>query len=138
MVKHPKKPKAPSKKKLRSIADKLFTEVVILSMGKLCEVCGYRNANTAHHFIPKSESGWLRYNLENGIPICMECHYQMHSARGPLLIGQIIGSRGLSWFDNLKKLKKEIHPSHKTVKFYKDNIQRLEMLKVELIKKNNS
>jgi len=40
-----------------------------------CQVCGsIRHSNNAHHIIPKHASKELRYDIRNGICLCIHCH----------------------------------------------------------------
>jgi len=111
------------KKKLRARADKLFTLAVFKKWGRNCEVCG-KPAVTAHHYIPKSLSQSLRYDLENGVPICNYCHMSIHTKNDPGCIEKIISHRGRNWAEYIEKMRrKEVKI---TVKYYEDNIKRLE------------
>ncbi len=110
------------KKKLRERADKLFTLAVLKKWGSDCEICG-KPATTAHHYIPKSLSQSLRYDLENGVPICNDCHMSIHRKNDPECIEKIINHRGKKWTNYLEKnRRKEVKT---TIKYYEDNIERL-------------
>lgn len=68
-----KKPKVST---LRNKADRLYQELGRLLFNKC--FCGKEYSNL-HHHIPKSRSSNLRYDLENGVPICAGCHFQHHN-----------------------------------------------------------
>lgn len=57
--------------------DRLFQE---LSQGKRCEYCG-RPAECIHHLIEKSRSEYLRYDVKNACPVCIECHNKIHAGK---------------------------------------------------------
>jgi 5-methylcytosine-specific restriction endonuclease McrA len=73
----------------------------------LCEVCGFK-AIQVHHFFPKSLYPQLKFDLENGIPICMSCHFKHHHRGDPIIHQRIIDGRGQEWYQEL--LGKSIRP----------------------------
>jgi 5-methylcytosine-specific restriction endonuclease McrA len=123
--------KAPSKKtlkaKLKIKADKLFSQCCFKKWGNIC-ICG-REASATHHFFPKSGSAYLRYNLDNGVPLCYGCHIiKIHTQGDPETLERIKKARGLKWYNNLKRLKKKglEAKSITTVKYYQEVIMALE------------
>jgi len=64
-----------------------------------CEICG-GEFSCFHHFIRKSRSTLLRYDVENGIPVCVRCHYKIHFGE-PIdeyrIYDQIRKQRGKKW-----------------------------------------
>ena len=86
-------------KTLRNRADKLFHQA-ILKKHPNCLICG-KPANCAHHYIPKSQSNNLRYDLDNGIPICMGCHLRHHQAGDPRIAEIILEKKGKRWAESL-------------------------------------
>ena len=64
------------KKKIRAKADKLWQQIV--SHHKRCALCGSSNLVCGHHVILKAQSSYLRYDLNNCIPVCRECHFGIH------------------------------------------------------------
>ena len=113
---------ATSKKKLRSIADKLwFTKLI----KPRCEVCS-SPAIQVHHYFPKGSFGHLRYDLDNGIALCQKCHMRIHFSGDPTVSQMIIEKRGKAWYNRLKKKAYDKpKPSYMTVKWYRDNIELL-------------
>jgi hypothetical protein len=106
MKKTPTKRK-PSLKTLRNKADHLFSQACFKRWGNVCPVCK-GEATQTHHFIPKSISAYLRYEILNGVPLCYHCHIiRLHSQGDPLVYEAIIKKRGQEWFTKLKKLKIE-------------------------------
>ena len=116
--------KTPSKKYLRRKADKLFIEAVLRLKGDRCELCG-QQASTVHHYIPKSRSEATRYYIPNGVPICKGCHKKIH-AWDPHLSGKIVALRGLGWRDELEIRSRDIVSGRVTIKYLKENIEKLE------------
>lgn len=110
------------KQKLRSKADKLWYEVL---KKPHCEICG-KEAIQVHHFYPKGLYGHLRYDLDNGISLCMGCHFTHHHKGDPSIHNTIIAKRGRLWFNRLKK-KALVRPegSYLTVKYYQNIIEEL-------------
>jgi len=98
-----KKVKLPSLTKLRTKADRLL-QAKYTPSGTKCLVCGAL-ANCCHHFIPKSQSNFLRYHPDNLIPICSKCHTRHHLSGDPAIVATIISIKGLKWWDKLQKLR---------------------------------
>lgn len=48
-----------------------------LSSGKRCYYC-LRPAQCTHHIIEKSRSEYLRWDYNNALPVCLECHNNIH------------------------------------------------------------
>jgi len=71
------------RKKLQNKADRLFQELGKL-MYKQC-FCG-KPISCLHHYYPKSTATVLRYEIKNGVPICVGCHLRHHSANDPDII----------------------------------------------------
>jgi 5-methylcytosine-specific restriction endonuclease McrA len=71
-----------------------------------CLVCE-GNLSTYHHFIPKSRSLALRYDIQNSIPICQICHYKIHFSSKPSevyeIVQTIIKKRGDNWYKYIKQ-----------------------------------
>jgi 5-methylcytosine-specific restriction endonuclease McrA len=43
-----------------------------------CVYCNTSRHLSAHHIFPKSKYKGLKYNLNNGILMCKECHIELH------------------------------------------------------------
>ena len=113
------------KKKLRIEADKLWRLAVYKKYGLKCEVCG-KKATEPHHFFPKSLYGHLRYNIENGVPLCHRCHFSRHHQGDPIISMIIRNKRGRLWYEELlKKAQNRPKSSYITVKWYKEKINYL-------------
>lgn len=93
---------------------------------KKCLICP-KPLSCLHHYYPKSTSSALRYDEDNGIPICAG-HHLRHHCGDPSVHNSINEIRGKAWLTALKK-KKEIYvkPNKKyyetIIKYYaeKDN-----------------
>lgn len=111
------------KSKLQHEADKLLQRYIVLSYPK-CEICG-QPTFCGHHFIEKSKSNRLRYEISNLIPVCLSCHCKIHNRFSYSLgaydiIDLIIKGRGKKWFDKLQKLRHELIKTDEI--FYQANI----------------
>ena len=116
------------KTRLREKADRLFSKACFKKWGDGCTSCG-RPATATHHFFPKSGSAYLRYNLENGVPLCYGCHIiKIHTQGDPETLENIKQARGQDWYNKLKALKKKglEAKSLTSIKYYEEVIQALE------------
>jgi hypothetical protein len=121
--------KLPSLKYLRIKCDKLFSQACFKVWGNKC-ICG-KEATATHHFIPKSISAYLRYNVLNGVPLCYYEHIiRIHSQGDPRVFEDIIKLRGQKWYKELKRLKVEGESKggYLSRKYYQDNIDRLQKI----------
>lgn len=66
--------KLPTKKRLRQIADKLWSAAVKADWADKCAVCGTPYDLEAHHLIRRTRSALHRYTLKNGISLCTSHH----------------------------------------------------------------
>jgi hypothetical protein len=55
--------------------DRLYPK---LSRGRKCYFCGKPSENI-HHIIPRANM-LLRYDLENLLPVCCDCHQALHNS----------------------------------------------------------
>lgn len=114
--------KKTSKQKLRSQADKLW---YLKCLDPQCEVCGCASIQV-HHFFPKHLYPELRYDLENGVNLCISCHFKHHHLGDPKIHQTIIKNRGNKWYDNLLAKSKIRKSSFQTVAYYQAKIKELE------------
>lgn len=100
-----KRTKLPSLKKLRNKADSFLTPICKKNTPQ-CESCG-RDTEVGHHWIEKSRSNYLRYDLRNLISLCNSCHAKIHNRFGNSVVGGldvaeiIISKRGRGWKEQL-------------------------------------
>ena len=96
----------PKLKKLEKQADKLFQLRFLennpnsIISGEPTEVC--------HHFIPKSQSYNLRYELGNGIALTNKEHCRHHLSGDPSIVATIIFKKGKKWFNDLESRRQII------------------------------
>jgi 5-methylcytosine-specific restriction endonuclease McrA len=109
-------------KRLRKKADRLWGKIC-LEGGKKCEYCG-QPAQDPHHFIPKSLSSVLRYDLQNCIPLCRRCHWLWHNRADGSIYAKIVLGRGEKWANHINRKRNKIVKTD--VKFYEDAIKKLE------------
>lgn len=86
------------KKRLGMKADALWQKCVKLERPR-CEVCG-KPVTVGHHFFPKGSCSELRYELQNGIGMCIGCHLKIHNAEPPACY-VVRDERGEDWYDAL-------------------------------------
>ena len=110
------------RKTLRNKADKLFQEWGVMRY-KHCLVCG-KPMDCLHHFVTKGGSTTLRYDEDNGIPICASCHHRHHIGQDPTITITIREKMGDEWYARIKE-KKNVQTST-TLGFYKSIIEDLE------------
>jgi 5-methylcytosine-specific restriction endonuclease McrA len=73
MKKTTRKKKEPISR-LRNRCDALWRESIFQVAGVKCLVCLERAATQAHHIFNKSANNAFRYDIRNGLPVCMKCH----------------------------------------------------------------
>lgn len=83
----------------------------------------------AHHFVKKSKSNMLRYELNNLIPLTQAQHQALHNNES-FWSGKIINIKGIEWFRELERIKNlstkiDIH-------WYISNYERLSKILLEL------
>lgn len=111
MKKTPLKKISPAKT-LKNKADRSLQDYYRRNFPDLkCVGCG-QPFQLMHHYIIKSQSNNLRYDPDNLIPICHQCHSKIHCfGQGQLIEAKIVLERGQKWFDRIKE-KKGIHVSY--------------------------
>ena len=65
--------KLPKKRRLRELADKLWSKAVIADWGHKCAVCGRGDNLHAHHLTPRRHTA-TRYDLRNAVALCASHH----------------------------------------------------------------
>ena len=104
-----------NKETLIKEGDKRLTPIAKI-LHPVCEACGTNPTNVGHHFIEKSRSNLLRFNLLNIIGLCQGCHTKIHNQfRGNSLgshdtVEKIKKSRGARWYKEIRSLE------HKSIK----------------------
>jgi hypothetical protein len=116
--------------KLQKKCDVLLTPI-IKKLHPKCEGCG-SDTEVAHHFVEKSRSSNLRYNIDNLIPLCHSCHAKIHNRFGNSVMGSIDVSdtirakRGEDWFNRMRIEGAKVIKVN--VEWYIANLDRLEKM----------
>jgi 5-methylcytosine-specific restriction endonuclease McrA len=97
-----KRKKKSAKQKAMDVADDLVT-LVAKKQNPKCELC-FAPTTVGHHFIFKSKSTALRYNPENFIGLCRNCHFALHNSE-TVYAGKIILRRGIDWLERINTIK---------------------------------
>jgi len=109
-------------KTLRNQADKLF-QIAGVKNNPACECCGSKESLCCHHFVPKSLSNALRYDLKNCIVLCIKCHFFHHSKADPVIHERMTRNKPAEWFAYIKNTRtKEVKTN---LKFYQEAINKL-------------
>jgi len=126
MLKKKKYNEAAVKRKLRAEADRLWHIAGIIKWGNQCiiDYCSLQ-VKSCHHYKPKGQYGFLRYDLDNAIPICWPHHFRLEKADNSL-VAQIVIKRGRKWYEKMEnKVRERPKGSFTTIKWYRENIERL-------------
>ena len=111
--------------RLRKEADDFFFEACRKKYGNRCMFCG-RLYDKAHHFFCKGQYLHLRYDLDNGVNICIIEHSEIHqTGKKKEVEERIIEKRGQQWFKELRKKANNMPSSFKNEKWYRENIKTL-------------
>ena len=106
-----KEKKTNSDSGLNKKLDKLWSEAVHLR-DKVCRVCG-NTKGQAHHIFTRKHFN-TRWNLENGILLCFDCHKNTAHEKPLDFFDWLQKQAGQDWIDDLRTKAK------KTVKFSKE------------------
>ena len=116
------------KKRLKKECDTLWKQIII-SKSPICEVCGKEPTITGHHFYYKSNYPHLRFDLDNGIPIGISCHFTCHHKDPKLITDKIIDKRGENWHQLLKtKSQERLKSGFQTIGWYNTTREHLKAL----------
>ena len=98
---------------------KLNTDCLVCSKPMVC----------LHHYVPKSRSTALRYDLKNGVPLCHGCHMQLHNG-DPNIQNKINELNGIDWAKELDiKRQRAVREGFKpTLKWIQDKHDILEKI----------
>jgi len=118
-----KKPRKVSKTTLQKKADQLLQELG-RELNKKCIVCG-GPYSCLHHYVKKSQSTALRYDLDNCIPLCHSCHSSIHVNLNDLVAGRIALMKGQEWVEGLERKKRLGAGKNYGIGFYQNIIEGL-------------
>ncbi len=113
-----------TKNRLEKKADKLY-QIMLIRLKPLSTISG-NPTEVIHHFIPKSQSNYLRYDEKNGIPLTHTEHARHHLSGDPSIIAKILQVNGQEWYDDLQK--RRLIKCKLNIGFLKETIERLEVL----------
>ncbi len=99
-----------TKKALHKKLKTLWSIAVVYKWGDMCECCGVL-ADVPHHYIPKSKSLMLKYDVLNGVPICSKHHFLIHNSHNPEVTRKLCEiirkKRGQVWCDYIETKSKQ-------------------------------
>jgi hypothetical protein len=85
-----------------------------------CIECNATTALVAHHVKPKSQYPELKFDLENGVTLCVDCHKDHHKKHPVIGIGKdVVGKVAL---------KKRIKEQEEIIASYKRQVEKLDLL----------
>lgn len=100
--------KKTKKQELKKYLDKLWKAKCFIKWGQTCLCCG-KPANVFHHYIPRSKSFGLTWDVMNGVPLCRAEHYLIHNSHNPdvttQICNRIIDMMGKERYEYLKNHK---------------------------------
>lgn len=109
---------------MKPIEKKLDQLIQEIACREVCEICP-AEATVGHHFIGRSERS-IRWDMDNIVPLCGKCHFQIHNTNTKILKGRILLNRGPEWERRLKsKIKSGVYIDLK--KLYQDLIEKYDM-----------
>jgi len=123
-----KRKKKTNKQILQTETNKVWITKCVEKWGNKCSVCG-EPATQVHHYIPKSRNGLLRYDIQNGIPICQKCHYKIHFSSKPSEVHRIIEKirqvRGKEWCKYIDRVENIHGASFNTIQWVQKQLDKL-------------
>jgi len=118
------------KKRLAKECGNLWKYACHKKWGGECIICGHSDQTTFHHYIPKSRSLSLRYDIMNGVPLCnMKCHYKIHHSGTPDEVREICDTirkkRGKEWCEYIDNAKKQDNTGLNTIAWLEEQKAKL-------------
>ena len=112
-------------------ADGLWKVASAIKWGNNCIMCNDL-MSAYHHFIPRSRSSLLRYDILNSIPLCQKHHYIIHFDVDPTkqadIVKKIELTRGKEWCDYIYGKRGIINPNANKTWWVKEQIEILEKI----------
>jgi len=96
-----------SNKTYKKQCDKLWADIIKLRAKNKCEMCRRVLPLQAHHIFGRKAMS-TRYDLENGVALCFNCHYNEAEQNSTKFGLWIIEKRGREWFDELNRRHNQI------------------------------
>ena len=123
----PKKKRNQTIKFWRNKCDKLFQEICrTMYEDKGCLICG-GEYSCVHHYIRKSQSTLLRYNIKNAIRICGKCHFKHHSGDSTVQ-ARVDLKLGKKRLEELLAIKKQGIGMNVGYRWYEEKYNQLKLL----------
>jgi hypothetical protein len=111
-----------------------------------CLTCGATTALVAHHVKPKSQYPELKYDLDNGVTLCVDCHRDHHREHpvvglGKDVIGRVALKKRIKVLEEViagkTRVAKEMFKLKVETEQYDDVIAKLK-LEISNLKDNNA
>ena len=95
-----------------------------------CLTCGATTALVAHHVKPKSQYPELKYDLDNGVTLCVDCHRDHHREHPVVGLGKdVIGKVALK--KRVKELEGIVEVYARLAEKAEENKDLLNLLKMQ-------
>lgn len=105
-------PRKKTSKKIRSEEEERLTkraDSLYQTIGKIlkpCSIVSGEPTEVMHHYIYKSQSKNLRYDLDNGIPLTNREHTRHHLSGDPRIVSTITLKMGEEWVSEMQLRRK--------------------------------
>jgi hypothetical protein len=99
-------------KPLQKQADKLY-QIKLIELKPFSVVSGLPT-EVIHHYIPKSQSAYLRFDWDNGVPLTNSEHFAHHTKGDPEIAAKILKHYGEKWHDTLNQRRHIIQKTNKS------------------------
>ena len=63
-----------------------FSREVRIRDGHKCIICGKTRHLTSHHLFNKAKYPLLKYNINNGVSLCFNCHIELHKLNDIIVV----------------------------------------------------
>lgn len=114
-------------RKLRTLAE---WSAAIKARDCRCLTCGATTALVAHHVKPKSQYPELKYDLDNGVTLCVDCHRDHHREHPVVGLGKdVIGKVALK--KRVKELEGIVEVYARLAEKAEENKDLLNLLKMQ-------
>jgi len=113
----------------KDVEHEYWKPLIFKIWGDKCVICS-KQAQTAHHFYPKGTYRMLRFNLNNGVPLCNGCHFQLHHVN-TTLSNKIVDRRGIDWYVAITKKAETIQSGAYSKQWVEEEKQRLIKLMIK-------
>lgn len=106
-----KRPKESKTTAIKKRLNTLWSKITHEQYGHACSVCGLRYGLAAHHFFGKKAYPAVKWDIDNGVLLCVGCHIMKVHRKGQTEIARdaLIGRIGQERFDELKKRANQIN-----------------------------